>query len=41
MDCFLTARGIKTLAVRMERHNANGMALANFLASHPKVKRVL
>ena len=41
MDCFLTARGIKTLAVRMERHNANGMALANFLASHAKVKRVL
>lgn len=41
MDCFLTARGIKTLAVRMERHNQNGAALANFLAAHPKVKRVL
>ena len=41
MDCFLTARGIKTLAVRMERHNANGMALAKFLAGHPKVQRVL
>ncbi|HUK52420.1 MAG TPA: PLP-dependent aspartate aminotransferase family protein [Candidatus Binatia bacterium] len=41
MDCFLTARGIKTLAVRMERHNQNGIALANFLAGHPKVQRVL
>jgi len=41
MDCFLTSRGIKTLAVRMERHNANGMALAKFLAGHPKVKQVL
>ena len=41
MDCFLTARGIKTLAVRMERHNRNGIVLANFLATHPKVQRVL
>jgi cystathionine beta-lyase/cystathionine gamma-synthase len=41
MDCFLTARGIKTLAVRMERHNQNGATLANFLAAHPKVQRVL
>jgi len=41
MDCFLTSRGIKTLAVRMQRHNANGMIVAEFLASHPKVKRVI
>jgi len=41
MDCFLTSRGIKTLAVRMERHNANGVQVANFLASHRKVKRVI
>ncbi|HVB59167.1 MAG TPA: PLP-dependent aspartate aminotransferase family protein [Candidatus Acidoferrales bacterium] len=41
MDCFLVSRGIKTLAVRMERHNSNGMAIAKFLESHPKVKRVL
>ncbi|HTS10786.1 MAG TPA: PLP-dependent aspartate aminotransferase family protein [Candidatus Limnocylindrales bacterium] len=41
MDCFLVSRGVKTLAVRMERHNANGMQIANFLASHPKVKRVI
>jgi cystathionine beta-lyase/cystathionine gamma-synthase len=41
MDCFLVARGIKTLAVRMERHNANGMAIAKFLETHAKVKRVI
>jgi cystathionine beta-lyase/cystathionine gamma-synthase len=41
MDCFLTSRGIKTLAVRMERHNANGMQVAQFLAAHRKVKRVI
>jgi cystathionine beta-lyase/cystathionine gamma-synthase len=41
MDCFLTSRGIKTLAVRMQRHNANGMVVAEFLAGQPKVKRVI
>lgn len=41
MDCWLVSRGIKTLAVRMEQHNRNGMAIARFLADHPKVKRVL
>jgi cystathionine beta-lyase/cystathionine gamma-synthase len=41
MDCFLVSRGIKTLAVRMERHNLNGMAIARFLESHPKVKTVI
>ncbi len=41
MDCFLVARGIKTLAVRMRQHDANGMAIAEFLEAHPKVKRVL
>jgi len=41
MDCFLVSRGIKTLAVRMDRHNSNGMAVANFLEKHPKVKRVI
>jgi cystathionine beta-lyase/cystathionine gamma-synthase len=40
MDCFLVSRGVKTLAVRMKQHNANGMAVANFLESHAKVKRV-
>lgn len=41
MDCFLVSRGVKTLAVRMQRHNENGMAVARFLESHPKVKRVI
>lgn len=40
MDCFLVSRGIKTLAVRMVQHNANGMAVAKFLDVHPKVKKV-
>jgi cystathionine gamma-lyase len=39
-DSFLTLRGIKTLALRMERHCANAMAVARFLESHPKVERV-
>jgi cystathionine gamma-synthase len=37
---WLLLRGIKTLDIRMERHNANGMALARFLEAHPKVKHV-
>ncbi len=41
MDCFLVSRGIKTLAVRMARHNANGIIVAEFLAGQPKVKRVI
>jgi cystathionine beta-lyase/cystathionine gamma-synthase len=41
MDCFLVSRDIKTLAVRMERHNSNGMAVAKFLEGHSKVKRVI
>ncbi len=41
MDCFLTLRGAKTLAVRMRQHNDNGMAVARFLEGHAKVDRVL
>ena len=41
MDAWLVLRGTKTLQIRMERHNANAMALAEFLAAHPKVTRVL
>ena len=41
MDCFLISRGIKTLAVRMMQHDANGMAIARYLEDHPKVKCVL
>ena len=40
-DAWLVLRGTKTLAVRMVQHNANGLALAEFLAAHPKVDRVL
>ncbi|HLA46018.1 MAG TPA: PLP-dependent aspartate aminotransferase family protein [Thermoplasmata archaeon] len=40
-DCWLALRGVKTLAVRMERHCDNAEALAKFLAGHPKVERVL
>jgi len=39
-DCWLTLRGIKTLAVRMERHCDNAEALARFLAHHPAVSKV-
>jgi cystathionine beta-lyase/cystathionine gamma-synthase len=41
MDCFFCLRGTKTLAVRMERHDANARALAGFLAAHPRVSKVL
>jgi cystathionine beta-lyase/cystathionine gamma-synthase len=41
MDCFLVSRGIKTLAVRMLQHNANGIAVARHLDTHPKVKKVV
>jgi len=41
MDCWLALRGIKTLALRMERHSANGLALSRFLEEHPAVERVL
>ena len=39
-DSWLVLRGIKTLALRMERHCANAEMIADFLASHPKVTRV-
>ncbi|MFK8028634.1 MAG: cystathionine gamma-synthase [Gammaproteobacteria bacterium] len=40
-DSFLALRGIKTLALRMERHNSNGQALAEWLSEHPKIDKVL
>ncbi len=40
MDCFLVLRGIKTLALRMDRHAENASRLANYLAEHPQVERV-
>jgi cystathionine gamma-lyase/cystathionine beta-lyase/cystathionine gamma-lyase/homocysteine desulfhydrase len=39
-DSWLVLRGVKTLAVRMERHESNGRAIAAFLDRHPKVKKV-
>jgi cystathionine beta-lyase/cystathionine gamma-synthase len=39
-DCWLTLRGIKTLAVRMERHCDNAEVLARFLTEHPAVSKV-
>lgn len=39
-DAYLTLRGIKTLAVRMDRHCANAEDLAEWLSKHPKVERV-
>ena len=40
MDCWLALRGTKTLAVRMERHDANARALAEYLSGHPRVSKV-
>jgi methionine-gamma-lyase len=39
-DGWLLLRGLRTLGLRVERHNQNGMALATFLESHPAVTRV-
>jgi cystathionine gamma-lyase len=40
MDCWLALRGTKTLAVRMERHDANARSLAEFLEGHSSVSKV-
>jgi cystathionine gamma-lyase/cystathionine beta-lyase/cystathionine gamma-lyase/homocysteine desulfhydrase len=40
MDAWLVLRGTKTLPVRMERHHANAQTIAEYLAAHPKVRRV-
>lgn len=37
---YLVGRGLKTLALRVERQNANGLVVARFLESHPRVRRV-
>jgi cystathionine beta-lyase/cystathionine gamma-synthase len=41
LDCFLILRGIRTLAIRMERHCDNAEYLVERLATHPKVTRLL
>jgi Cystathionine beta-lyases/cystathionine gamma-synthases len=40
-DSYLTLRGIKTLAIRLERHNKNAFEIAHYLEKHPKVKKVI
>lgn len=40
-DCWLVLRGIKTLAIRMERHAENALSLSQFLEQHPKIERVV
>ena len=40
-DCYLLIRSIKTLSVRMDRHNYNGMEIAKFLDQHPKINKVM
>ncbi len=40
-DCYLVLRGVKTLAVRMERHCANARSIVDLLVGHPSVERVL
>ena len=39
-DCYLVLRGVKTLAVRMDRHCANARAIVDLLVGHPAVERV-
>src|SRR5436190_5022095 len=40
-DSWLVLRGTKTLPIRMAQHNTNGLALAEFLSTHPKVTQVI
>lgn len=40
MDCFLVLRGIKTLAIRMERHTMNATRVSEYLSAHPMVQEV-
>jgi len=40
-DCWLTLLGLKTLHLRMEKHSTNGLAVAQFLEAHPRVKQVI
>ncbi|AYO58265.1 cystathionine gamma-synthase [Chryseobacterium sp. 6424] len=40
-DAYLVLRGIKTLALRVQRHSENGLAIAKYLENHPAVERVI
>jgi cystathionine beta-lyase/cystathionine gamma-synthase len=39
-DCWLALRGTKTLHLRMQAHNANGLGIAKWLETHPRIQRV-
>lgn len=39
-DCYLVLRGLKTLSLRMEKHQSNALAIAEYLEKHPKVDKV-
>ena len=39
-DCYMLIRSIKTLSVRMEKHNSNAMIISEHLNNHPKVKKI-
>ena len=39
-ECFLVLRGIKTMPLRIQQHEENGRAVAEFLSTHPKVSRL-
>lgn len=41
MDCYLVLRGVKTLAVRMDAHQKNAMAVAKFLENKPQIERII
>lgn len=41
MDCYLVLRGVKTLAVRMEAHQKNAMAIARYLENKPAIERII
>ncbi len=41
LDCFLVLRGIKTLALRMERHAESALKIAQWLEDHPRVREVM
>lgn len=40
-NCYLLLRGLKTFELRMQRHNENGQRVAEFLAAHPRIEKVL
>ncbi len=39
-NIYLLERGLKTFELRMQRHNENGLAVARFLAGHPRIEKV-